>query len=659
MNYDKITIGYTGNEPVRISTQRWTRIGIDVAGTFTNGGFSFLGSNDGNTWTPVPTYNGSVEVTGGEISETGHYTLMVAGFTMIQPSPSGGADFNVTLSCLCVAGGLSGASGSFSSLRLPGMPEGLLFNPGNGQPVVQVPSDSPLKILTSRGKEMPTWESPQEISAFVTGSNLVSNPLPVNSSARFGRITKNTTGGIHTIAPVESSTAGHLVGFASGAGVYVRATSTGIIESSTDLITWTQRASVAALTALRWIQRLNSFVAIGASGTVLTSEDGENWTPRDLGSGATFNAVADNGTNTVFVGSGAASRVTTDFSSYSSGSFVSGAPAQGVVWSGSRWIAAMLYTAGASRTNPEIQYSSNGTSWTAVQLPQDTAHTYVLRSVTLHNSTLIAVGDNGYIATTTNLLGNSGWTLRSSGVSVSLLAVFEANGKLYAVGGNGACIESADNGETWSAPLDTDVNLTLRAGSVDTLTESRVIIVGSSGTMLSGGFPFTSLVYETPTDRANEEGALGSVNNPYPSTPMPIEIVGQLKFNVAALLPSDLPLNFDIVTIADIIFATFATNNPSLTPGPFRCFNAYYDFGDSKWKFGPESVSNYAFLELYDSTTGTLYVKGSTTAGAAGAEITWKDLYSIDKDGGVTFESLKGVGSRAVMVDANGKLSAP
>lgn len=541
-----------------------------------------------------------------------------------------------------------------TSRGVPSGSEGIIYAPGGNQSPGALPPGNPGEVLTSRGSGLPpAWTLPQEIQAFVTGSPLAANPDLANPAARFNAIDHED--GILAYAAVDtgSSTRWNWVvpRGKDGAPLYVRVGNGGAIETSEDGEAWTARTSGTS-------QDLNSiiydgvrYIAVGTGGKVLYSTGGITWfgLASNLGSGTlTCIAKAPESSLYVITGSGPAVYCTSDNPLV---------PGNWTMASGLAVIPAYYSCVGRGSTVVVVGAQGVIQTITATSLTtrQSGSPFADFRSVIDDGTNFIAAGQGGAIYTSPT---GTSWTARTSGTTEELRP-FTANGYVYAVGSNGVSRMSSDHGETWTEGPPVGVTSFLRYGVTDPYNPTRALVVGDGGVMLEGKFPFRASVYDNATDRSNRANALGEAFYAYSNTPLQVTIPGQITYQTGIIGIGDVPIEFDVVTIADIIFAVFATNNPSLSPGPYRCFNAYYDFGEGKWKFGPESTSNYAYIELFDSATGTLYVKVSTTAGAAGEEITWKDLYSIDKDGGATFESLKGAGSRAVMVDANGKLSAP
>ncbi|MEW9586238.1 hypothetical protein [Paraburkholderia sp. DGU8] len=78
--------------------------------------------------------------------------------------------------------------------------------------------------------------------------------------------------------PLPSSA--QLIAVAFGSGLFVAVGTTGVIASSSDGVTWTQRTSPYSSTWYCITYAAGLFVAAGASGTIATSPDGVTWTAR-------------------------------------------------------------------------------------------------------------------------------------------------------------------------------------------------------------------------------------------------------------------------------------------------------------------------------------------------------------------------------------------
>jgi hypothetical protein len=176
---------------------------------------------------------------------------------------------------------------------------------------------------------------------------------------------------------------------ASGANLFVGVDSISI-ETSTDGLHWTpQPNSPVPLSDVAFDG--TRFIAVGEKGTVLTSPDGQTWTPASLPSLENLSVIAVIGN--------------------------------------------LRMAAGASHF-----LSTNGVSWTEAE-PTPRA----LSGVTKGGSLFVAVGANGTIETS---LEGVTWTRRSSGTNEDLRQVRFLDGRFMAVGNAGSVLLSSD-GEHW------------------------------------------------------------------------------------------------------------------------------------------------------------------------------------------------------------------
>jgi hypothetical protein len=262
-----------------------------------------------------------------------------------------------------------------------------------------------------------------------------------------------------------SGTSNTLEGVTYGISTFVAVGASGAILTSTDNgTTWTSRTSGTSNNLHRGTYGNSTFVTVGASGTILTSSDGITWTSRTSGTSnilwavthvnSTFLTVGDNGTI-----------LTSD---------------NGTVWtsrtSGTTedlWEA----TYGNSKfmtvgDNGTILTSLDGTTWDN----RTSGTTNQLFGVTYGNGIFVVVGPDGYIYTTSD--GNS-LTSRTSGISNDMWGITYGNSTFVTGGYGGEILTSSDNGTTWTSRTSGTTNelhgvtnnLPLRA--LDNLTASR------------------------------------------------------------------------------------------------------------------------------------------------------------------------------------------
>ncbi len=243
-------------------------------------------------------------------------------------------------------------------------------------------------------------------------------------------------------------------------GKYVAIGAGGKIATSPDATTWTQQTSgtsntlhgaawsngpvattvdpVAALANLRPLIVSRVLVAVGESGTVLTSSDGATWTARTSGTTARLRAVAGQIGLLVAVGeTGTVILSTNDGISWSARDSGITETLRGVATSTTRFVAV------GGRTNGLVRYSDDGTTWVAATLPT----VGKLRAVTWGNGKFVAVGATGAVLTSTD---GATWTSQNANTSERLDGAFWTGSKYSVLSETGKVLTSTD-GVTWDS----------------------------------------------------------------------------------------------------------------------------------------------------------------------------------------------------------------
>jgi len=544
---------------------------------------------------------------------------LLVGFGFAQPPK-----FSWAVPTFSSGGGGSGCDSACQAQI--GTGEGVLYQP-SATAIISIPNGPVGQILTSRGPGLtPEWENPAAIQAFATGSDLVSNPTLTNADARFLQVTAMP--GMYDYTLSSFGTANNMRGIAYSGSVYVAVGFGGtIFTSTTGTDSWTARTSGTALDLYNVIWDGTRFLVVGASGVMLNSTDGITWSNITVGS-TQFNRICkNNSTLYVAVGQGGGTYYTT------------GNPTVGANWTiAASGIATDSYAGCVSRNDTIwisgasgiVKSSSNGSAWAT----RADIGTQMLNMLIYDGTRFVASGAGGTVLTSTN--GRTDWAQSTTGTTKSL-RVFAGNSRVFAVGDSGVSLESSDNGVTWVAGDSVGTNRFMRFGINDTRTNSWALVVGDSGTLLVGSYPFRSAAYESNADRAANIDTLGWADYPYSETPIPVTIPGQITFNIGLARASDMPFNFDVVTIEDMIYNIFVVQNSSLSPGPYYCYNCVFDFGpDMRFEFGPQSASQYASLFIQNSASGNFYFLKSTAAGNAGQPITWDTVLTLNGTGKIS-----------------------
>ena len=263
-----------------------------------------------------------------------------------------------------------------------------------------------------------------------------------------------------TWAPQTSGTGNALADVTYANGRFVAVGNAGTIVTSADGQNWLSVPS-GVTTALGGVTYANgTFVAVGASGTVLTSGTGLTW---NLQSGISNTLALKSVTfgNNLFVAITSAGEIieSPNGTVWAVQPSVGGTPYHvaflnnqfviadyGMKFSadGTNWTAnyvypvqqAVTYLGGyyvSAGTGGSIQYSSNGTTWTAATANNST---YDLSAIACGNGTLVAVGLHGLIRTSTDHLN---WPIRNQSLTylANLYGVKYINNEFMVVGDMG------------------------------------------------------------------------------------------------------------------------------------------------------------------------------------------------------------------------------
>ena len=232
------------------------------------------------------------------------------------------------------------------------------------------------------------------------------------------------------------SSYGQLLSVSFGNGKFVAAGGSGlggVVVTSPDGIAWTENPVTS-----QWLYGVtyggDRFVAVGANGTVISSEDGNTWTSWKTtnklaavayGNGR-FVAVGEFGTIIAFSGDSIGDPE-------QSGTVN---PLRSVIFGNGRFIAV-----GFTGT---ILSSSDGSHWSK----ESSGTAYNLQAVTYGNGQYVAVGDSGTIVTSTD---GETWSLETSGTTSGLKAVTYGDNLYVAVAFDHSILTSTD-GMAWMIP---------------------------------------------------------------------------------------------------------------------------------------------------------------------------------------------------------------
>jgi hypothetical protein len=182
------------------------------------------------------------------------------------------------------------------------------------------------------------------------------------------------------------------VAFSGSLYVVVGGDTSGFIRTSPDgnLQTWTTRTSNSTTPLFDVIWANNLFVAVGESGSIVTSANGTSWTVR-VAAGALQNllAVAFGAGRFVAVGGAGTVRTSTDGLTWNSFNLPStvGVTLRDIVWDGRQFI--------VCATNGRIYTSPTGISGSWVLKLGDRPNVSGLQAVAAGGARIVAVGSNG------------------------------------------------------------------------------------------------------------------------------------------------------------------------------------------------------------------------------------------------------------------------
>ena len=322
-----------------------------------------------------------------------------------------------------------------------------------------------------------------EVTAVITPTN-DTTPDYTFSSSEAGTITYGGSCSSSTGSAVSGNNTITLVSLSEG--TYSDCTIT-VTDSSGNSVT----LNISSFTVF-----IYKFVAVGNSGTILTSTDGTTWTTAASGltnNGSTVRLSGVTYGNNTFVtvgdanyGNGAVFTSTngSDWSFQNSGSDAS---FYGITYANS------IFT--ASGHGGAIIYSSDATTWTS----SDNVTSNELYGVAYGGGIYLGVGDNWTLIYS---IDGTSWGNMGSYGDISINDIIYANSNFYAIMGNGYlhicpnCISSSVN---WNEPSNIGVSDDLN-GIV--YGNSTYIIVGSSGTILTStnGTTWTSRTSGTSND---------------------------------------------------------------------------------------------------------------------------------------------------------------
>lgn len=244
--------------------------------------------------------------------------------------------------------------------------------------------------------------------------------------------------------------------------------------SSADLQTFEQNTVYTPTLIIRdMIEVTTGLIAVGDSGSILTSNNSLSWTTQTPASIVNFKSIAVNSSGR-YVAVGESGSIQTSLNAITWTAVTSGTAntINNIIWAGGQFVAV-----GNSGT---ILYSSTGTSWSVVS-PTPTVNN--LNSVTYDGTFYTAVGNSGTILKSSNAIV---WTSVSTVITNNLYSIVSATLNLVPttiIAGSGASLyRSVNNSSTWTVP--TSYSSVISEFSQLKYLNGYYVVIGTNGVIL-------------------------------------------------------------------------------------------------------------------------------------------------------------------------------
>jgi hypothetical protein len=206
----------------------------------------------------------------------------------------------------------------------------------------------------------------------------------------------------------------------SDLNLYIISGATGLLMTSSDGINWTTRTVPVNnnWNSLEWSSSLQLLVAVSNSGTasnsIMTSPDGINWTSRTAPYAYNWVSVCWSSSLGMFAAVSASSADTNVFMTSTNGINWTARTGTSSTWSQIIWSSTLSLFVVVSSASPYIMTSSNGTSWTTRTPSTSTTWKSIAWSPSLN--LFVAVADSGTTRVMTSPDGIN-WTNRTSQIT--------------------------------------------------------------------------------------------------------------------------------------------------------------------------------------------------------------------------------------------------
>ncbi|HOP08448.1 MAG TPA: hypothetical protein PLF13_14340 [candidate division Zixibacteria bacterium] len=276
-----------------------------------------------------------------------------------------------------------------------------------------------------------------------------------------------------TVDELATSANLHAVTWSEEEELFVAVGGSGTIITSADGRVWTLAASSldAWLYDVTWSPDFGLFVAVGQDGHIITSPDGKIWTLRESRLGAYLFDVACSDTRIVAVGLNGLVLSSEDGITWTLRGSDYTQHLRGVVWSSSDQLFVAVGLGQGVRT------SSDGITWTT-QFDGLDIDLYGVTYLPNDDTLCLAAGSHGTILAS---YGGLNWRLAFSGLEYTLYDIAHlGTDKIVAVGDQGAVLSSTDGGQSWTASQPT-INTFLGV----TAAGNSFVAVGRYGTIFT------------------------------------------------------------------------------------------------------------------------------------------------------------------------------
>jgi hypothetical protein len=325
---------------------------------------------------------------------------------------------------------------------------------------------------------------------------------------------------------------------AYGNGQWIAVGESGTILSSVDGTTWSSR--VSGYTS-RWLVSVgygaSTWVVVGESGLILTSSDGSSWTARTSGTTSRINGVTYGGGRWIAVAESGELLTSTDSRTWTKLS-PSTDRLRGITYSYGQFV--------ITGDNGLIRTTIDSTDYSSNLLPSG----FFVESVIYGRKTFVAVGEDGYVISSPDAVT---WTNVKSGATSYLRGVTFFNGQFVAVGTSGVVLTAPSPDSAWTAR---------QTGSAATLTavaasDATIVAVGLGGAILQSTPPAAAPTINTAPAAIGEAAGSNVMFNVVATGSPPLSY--QWSFNGAAIAGE----NSDTLFLANV--STAQAGNYSVT----------------------------------------------------------------------------------------------